>query len=115
MRRFMRRWGREGPTTTMVKMRLGSMWITAIVAGRLPVITAQIGIGIVLCAMIPFFGLTDLVLGASPLATPPSTSGPVTAPLSALSNNPNYFSDGSGKAVYLTGSHTWNDFQDWGT
>src|SRR5271154_4580878 len=78
-------------------------------------ITAQIGIGIVLCAMIPFFGLTDLVLGASPLATAASTSGPITAPLSALSNNPNYFSDGSGKAVYLTGSHTWNDFQDWGT
>lgn len=111
----MRRWVREGPTTTMVKMRLGSMWITAIVSGRLPVITAQIGIGIVLCAMIPFFGLTDLVLGASPLATPASASGPITAPLSALSINPNYFSDGSGKALYLTGSHTWNDFQDWGT
>jgi hypothetical protein len=82
---------------------------------RLPVLTAQIGIGIVLCAMIPFFGLTDLVRGASPLATPASTSGPITAPLSALSINPNYFSDGSGKAVYLTGSHTWNDLQDWGT
>lgn len=65
--------------------------------------------------MIPFFGLTDLVRGASPLATPASTSGPITAPLSALSINPNYFSDGSGKAVYLTGSHTWNDLQDWGT
>jgi hypothetical protein len=41
--------------------------------------------------------------------------GPITAPLKALSSNPNYFTDGSGKAVYLTGSHTWNDLQDWGT
>jgi len=44
-----------------------------------------------------------------------SKSRPITAPLRALSNNPNYFTDGGGKAVYLTGSHTWNDFQDWGT
>ena len=99
----------------MVKMRLGFMWIGAIVSSRLPAITAQIRIGIVLCATIPFFGLTDLVRGASPLAISASTSGAITAPLSALSTNPNYFSDGAGKAVYLTGSHTWNDFQDWGT
>jgi len=26
--------------------------------------------------------------------------------------NPRYFTDGSGKAVYLTGSHHWNSFQD---
>ena len=41
--------------------------------------------------------------------------GPIKAPLRALSTNPNYFTDDDGKAVYLTGSHTWNDFQDWGT
>jgi hypothetical protein len=35
-------------------------------------------------------------------------------PLSA-SHNPNYFQDSSGKAIVLAGSHTWNDFQDWGT
>lgn len=27
-------------------------------------------------------------------------------------DNPRYFSDGAGKIVYLTGSHTWNNFQD---
>lgn len=43
------------------------------------------------------------------------TSPPITAPLKALSTNPNYFTDGSGKAIYLTGSHTWNTLQDWGT
>jgi len=29
--------------------------------------------------------------------------------------NPRYFTDGTGKVIYLTGSHTWNNFQDWGT
>lgn len=57
-----------------------------------------------------------LVWGAlPPLAASASASGPITAPLRALASNPNYFTDGSGKAVYLTGSHTWNTFQDWGT
>lgn len=44
-----------------------------------------------------------------------SAKGPITTPLRALSTNPNYFTDGTGKAVYLTGSHTWNTLQDWGT
>src|SRR5438552_2725504 len=42
-------------------------------------------------------------------------SKPITAPLRTSPNHPNYFRDGSDKAVYLTGSHTWNNFQDWGT
>jgi hypothetical protein len=53
--------------------------------------------------------------GAAPLSTATTESKPITVPLRASTNNPNYFTDGSGKAVYLTGSHTWNDFQDWGT
>ena len=28
--------------------------------------------------------------------------------------NPCCFTDGSGRAIYLTGSHTWNDVQDMG-
>jgi hypothetical protein len=44
-----------------------------------------------------------------------ATAKPITTPLRVSTDNPNYFTDGSGKAVYLTGSHTWNDFQDWGT
>lgn len=28
--------------------------------------------------------------------------------------NPRYFTDDSGKAIYLTGSHTWDNLQDWG-
>lgn len=48
-------------------------------------------------------------------ATGAATPGAVKAPLRQLSANPNYFSDGSGNAIYLTGSHSWNTLQDWGT
>jgi len=35
-------------------------------------------------------------------------------PLAVHSANPRYFDDGTGKAVYLTGSHTWNNMKDSG-
>lgn len=35
-------------------------------------------------------------------------------PLRILKSNPRYFTDGSGKAIYLTGTHNWNNFQDTG-
>jgi len=35
-----------------------------------------------------------------------------TGPLRVHPTNPRYFTDGSGKAIYLTGSHTWNNLQD---
>jgi hypothetical protein len=38
-----------------------------------------------------------------------------TGPLRANLANPRYFSDGSGKAIYLTGSHTWSNLMDRGT
>ncbi|MBI3857663.1 MAG: hypothetical protein HY293_18430, partial [Planctomycetes bacterium] len=38
-----------------------------------------------------------------------------TGPLFVHPSNPRYFTDGSGKAVYLTGSHVWENFQDRGT
>jgi len=33
--------------------------------------------------------------------------------LKVLSSNPRYFTDNSGRAIYLTGSHTWDNLQDW--
>lgn len=58
-----------------------------------------------------------LLLGATAASGAPllSTDSPIAVPLRAWSTNPRYFTDGSGRAVYLTGSHTWNTFQDWGT
>jgi hypothetical protein len=40
----------------------------------------------------------------------PSAAGP----LSVLISNPRYFTDGSGKATYLAGSHSWWNMQDSG-
>ncbi len=37
-----------------------------------------------------------------------------TGPLRVCEKNPRYFTDGSGKVVYLTGSHTWNNLVDMG-
>ena len=37
---------------------------------------------------------------------------PATGPLYVMPENPRYFTDGSGRAIYLTGSHTWSNFQD---
>ncbi len=56
-------------------------------------------------------------MGAPAPASGAGSSGskPITAPLVAHATNPNYFADGTGKAIYLTGSHTWNNLQDWGT
>ena len=34
-----------------------------------------------------------------------------TGPLRVHPENPRYFTDGTGRAVYLTGSHTWNNLQ----
>ena len=32
----------------------------------------------------------------------------------SIPKNPRYFADGSGRAIYLTGSHTWSNLQDQG-
>jgi hypothetical protein len=40
---------------------------------------------------------------------------PATGPLRVNSANPRYFTDGSGKAILLTGSHTWDNRQDQST
>jgi len=39
-------------------------------------------------------------------------SKPARGPLKVLNANPRYFTDGSGRAIYLAGSHNWSNFQD---
>lgn len=41
-------------------------------------------------------------------------AAPATGPLRVHPQNPRYFADGTGKAVYLTGAHTWNNLVDMG-
>jgi IPT/TIG domain/Family of unknown function (DUF6298) len=43
-----------------------------------------------------------------------ATVGPATGPLRVLTPNPRYFTDGSGKAIALGGSHVWHDLVDSG-
>ncbi|MCI0536431.1 MAG: DUF6298 domain-containing protein, partial [Verrucomicrobiales bacterium] len=50
------------------------------------------------------------VNAAEKVQSPSTLKGPLTV----LKANPRYFTDGSGKAVYLTGSHTWSSLQDMG-
>ena len=43
-----------------------------------------------------------------------ASAQPARGPLRILKSNPCFFTDGTGKAVYLAGTHNWNNFQDTG-
>ena len=45
----------------------------------------------------------------------PKKSSQTNGPLQVAQTNPRYFADADGKIVYLTGSHTWSNFQDNGS
>ena len=71
---------------------------------------------VIFSILILSFAIARPAQGAAPfISTATSKSKPITTPLRTSPSNPNYFTDGTGKAVYPTGSHTWNNFQDWGT
>jgi hypothetical protein len=53
-------------------------------------------------------GMVGLVLSLSGNAW----AEPATGPLRVLASNPRYFTDGSGQAIYLAGTHNWHNFQD---
>jgi hypothetical protein len=50
-----------------------------------------------------------LLLGAWPILA----VTPATGPLRVSPVNPRYFADGSGRVIFLTGSHTWGNLQDY--
>jgi len=58
---------------------------------------------------------TFLLAGAMCVfALPAPHTNPAKGPLKVLASNPRFFTDGSGKAVYLAGSHNWVNFKDYG-
>ncbi len=59
--------------------------------------------------MIPFCVLTFTALF---VLAAPTLAAPAAGPLKVLPGNPRYFTDGGGKVVFLTGSHTWNNLVD---
>ncbi len=63
--------------------------------------------------------LAKLILETQPVpptsaTVPTQNPQPATGPLRVSTANPRYFTDGAGRAVFLTGAHTWNNFQDMG-
>ncbi|MFQ6131678.1 MAG: DUF6298 domain-containing protein, partial [Armatimonadota bacterium] len=59
--------------------------------------------------------LAQVVLAGSVLTGPHyAMAAPATGPLRVHPDNPRYFTDGSGKAIYLTGSHIGWELQDHG-
>jgi hypothetical protein len=57
---------------------------------------------------------TFSVVSASNSSSNTSIANPLEGPLRILASNPRYFTDGSGKAIYLAGSHTWEDMLEVG-
>jgi len=58
-------------------------------------------------------GSTDTVNSTQSFPQSPP-AGAISKVLFVDPSNPRYFTNGSGKAIYLTGSHTWANFQDIG-
>lgn len=72
-------------------------------------------VGVCLLGFVVALTVATVFLSSQALAvaTPQQTSRPGKGPLRVLESNPRYFTDGTGKAIYLTGSHIWNNLQDW--
>ncbi len=56
--------------------------------------------------------LTQASVAAAITGTGAPASAAITSPLRVSSANPHFLTDASGRAVYLAGSHTWDDMQD---
>jgi len=69
--------------------------------------------GLAAAASVRFPSSEEGCVIAAPRGTD-SLRTPAKEPLRVLSSNPRYFTDGSGKAIYLAGCHTWRDFEDSG-
>jgi hypothetical protein len=69
---------------------------------------------IVFPALIASGLLAAWTLPRTPAAEQTVAPRPAAGPLQVHPENPRYFTDGSGRAVYLTGSHTWASLVDIG-
>jgi len=63
-------------------------------------------------ATILLFLACVLVVPGYAHADPPKGLTPAKGPLKPHPTNQRYFTDGSGKVIFLTGSHTWANLQD---
>jgi hypothetical protein len=65
-----------------------------------------------LSGLLPKSGRSSWTVPAGPGPAGEVPPTPAKGPLRILSSNPRYFTDGSGKAIYLAGTHNWHNFQD---
>ncbi len=70
-------------------------------------------IGVAAIILVGYYGMASGTRGMadSDMAHSRIPLAPATGPLRVSSINPRYFADSSGKIIYLTGSHTWNNLQ----
>jgi hypothetical protein len=67
----------------------------------------------VIAGILLLVGSSSVVLRSSGQSVPPScTTTGIAGPLRVSSVNRRYFINDCGNAIYLTGSHTWNNFPD---
>ena len=57
-------------------------------------------------------GLVFVILGVQAVSAVAADRSPCKGPLRVHPRNPRYFTDGSGKAILLAGSHTWRSVQE---
>src|SRR5512141_1407765 len=69
---------------------------------------------LLLVLLVHFYGISDALCAEPQHGAATQSRTPAKGPLRVHQKNPRYFDDGTGKAVYLTGSHTWYNFQDGG-
>ena len=86
-------------------MRTRLVWIG--VTG--PIATAILMVGAILPWWDEPMNMVSLGADTTDEVTP---RRPAAGPLCVNPANPRYFTDGSGRTIYLTGSHTWNNLQD---
>ena len=55
-----------------------------------------------------------LILSLASICAYSFSAAPAMGPLTIHPDNPRYFADGTGEAVYLTGAHTWSNLKDMG-
>lgn len=69
---------------------------------------------IIFALFLSLLTLGPLLQANSRVLNTSAQSSTMTGPLRNLNSNPRYFTDGSGRAIYLTGSHTWDNLVDRG-
>src|SRR5688500_13348666 len=70
---------------------------------------------IAIIGLIAFVFSLFLIVIAAQQKQQTRTHAAATGPLKVHPANPRYFTDGTGRAIYLTGSHTWDNLQDSGS